>query len=398
MSYYRITAPQKRRVTVAAVLGVLCVLVVLGLVAGWAAARPFAVTVDGLTRVVVSGTTVADLRDKGVLAAASGSLRGVDGSVLRDDGGLPPSVTLNGEPALLTQRLYAGDVISSAPGFDRTESVVVTDVPLPYQTRYEGSGPLTEMKTLGAVGVKRQTLGSISGVEVTSTVVVEPADMVIRRMRPKGKVVALTFDDGPWPGQTDQILDVLADEGVHATFFMLGKQAERNPRIAKRVADGGHDVGNHSYSHKAFDTLSAKQVTREVTAGRKAVEKASGGNAEWLRPPYGAMDDAAWRQLRNLDTNAVMWDVDSRDWTKPGYKKIRRNVLGTVRSGSVVLFHDGGGNRSQTIKALPSIIRRLKKRGYHFVTVSELYEIEAESRKKSDSTTSSLKAADGSDG
>ncbi len=329
---------------------------------------------------MTSGTTVGQLRDRGALGSSKGRLLGVDGSVLLDDGGFEPAIARNGSRARATDRVFAGDVIVSARGADRRESVVVTDEPVPFRTRFEGRGPLTEIRVLGAPGLARVTRGAKSGAEVTSTVVLAPTDMVISRSRPSGKVVALTFDDGPWPGYTERILKVLKERNVRATFFMVGRQARRNPVLARRVAKAGHEIGSHSYSHPAFAKISEGEVRKQVKSGRRAVERATGQATIWFRPPYGSMDAAAWREVRDLDVHAVFWDVDSRDWTKPGAKRIEDSVVAHVRPGSVVLFHDGGGNRAQTAKALRGVIDRLKARGYQFVTVEELYQLRAQAR------------------
>jgi len=372
--------PRRSGLARVAVLGGTTLLILLALLGGWAAAQPTRVVVDGQTRYVPSGTTLYDLQKSGALASPKGRLVGVNGEVLLADGGFDPSVRRNGEPCTISQRLFPGDVIESRPGTDRRESVILTDVPLPYRTRYEGNGPLTEMKTLGAPGVARQTRGLVSGFEITSTVLTKPTDTVIVRSRPSGKVVALTFDDGPWPGQTDKILDVLAEEQVPATFFMVGKYASRYPGLARRVAREGHDVGSHSWSHPAFRELKAKAIRREINRGRQAVEKATGHRTAWIRPPYGSMDPLAWEQVRELKVHAVLWDVDSRDWSKPGVRRIEKTVMRQVRPGSVILFHDGGGKRAQTIRALPQVIKSLRKKGYQFVTVDELYQLKADAK------------------
>ncbi|HSK47655.1 MAG TPA: polysaccharide deacetylase family protein [Coriobacteriia bacterium] len=396
MSYYVVKPPRRTSLARVAVLGGVALLVILALLAGWAAAQPIKVMVDGQPRYVPSGTTLYELQKSGTMSAPKGRLMSIDGRVLLADGGHLPAAKRNGTPCESGQRVYSGDVIESVQGQDRLESVVVTDVPLPFRTRYVGDGPLTEMKSLGSPGLSRQTRGLVSGFEVTSTVVRKPTDTVIRRMRPTGKVVALTFDDGPWPLSTRRILDVLAEEEVRATFFMVGKQAARNPHIAKRVAREGHDIGSHSYGHKAFASMSSKGIRKEIKYGRSAVEQATGHRTNWFRPPYGSMDPKAWRQVRDLKVHAVLWDVDSRDWTKPSVKKMRRTVMREVRPGSVVLFHDGGGDRQQTIKALPSIIESLRKKGYEFVTVDELYQMRADAakRKKAKAKASASEASD----
>ncbi len=382
VSYYVVKPPKRASLARLILVGVAVLVAALALAAGWAAWRPVSLSVDGVTRRVAAGTTVADLHDEGYLLAPHGRLIAINGHVVSETGGGVPEVSRNGKSAGDLTRLYPGDVVVSFRGHDETESVETTNLPIPFGTKYEGDGPLTEMKTLGAPGYRRVQRGVASGLEITSTVVVKPTDTVISRFRPKGKVVALTFDDGPWAGSTDKILDVLAEENVKATFFMLGRQAKKHPQLAKRVAAEGHAVGTHTYDHRSLAALSAKGIRADVEKGRACVEAASGCSAPLLRPPYGKMDAQAWSELRRMNVTAVMWDVDSRDWTKPGIKKLRNNVLKHVKPGSVVLFHDGGGDRTQTIKALPYIIHKLRARGYTFVTVEQLRTLKADAVKR----------------
>jgi len=388
VSYYVVKPPKRTSLARTFLIGAALCLAVLVLAAGWVAWRPISLNVDGVSRLVGAGTTIADLRSHDYLLASPGRLIAVNGHVVREKGGDRPEVTRNGKPAGEATRLYPGDVVLSFRGRDATESVETTELPIPFGTKYEGSGPLTEMTTLGAPGLRRVVRGVTSGIEVTSTVVMEPTDLVVLRFRPKGKVVALTFDDGPWAGSTGKILDVLADEHVKATFFMLGRQARKYPGIAKRVAAEGHAVGTHTYDHRALSELSAKAIRADVEKGRDAVERASGVPAPLLRPPYGKMDAGAWDELHKMGVTAVLWDVDSRDWTKPGQKKLRANVLRHVKPGSVVLFHDGGGNRAQTVAALPYIIEKLRKRGYTFVTVEQLRTLKADAARRAQDSKS----------
>jgi peptidoglycan/xylan/chitin deacetylase (PgdA/CDA1 family) len=374
VSYYVVEPPRRGRVAVRTLAAGFGLLVALMLLAGWTAARPIWVTVDGHRHLLARGATTDSLARSSILASPPGRLLSVDGNVLDETGGEPPGAIRNGELARTTEVLHAGDVVTSVPGEDREESLEVTNVPIPFETAYRGSGPMVEIETLGAPGIRRVTRGAVSGIEVTSTVVHTPDDMIVRRFRPTGKVVALTFDDGPWPTHTGQILKVLQEEGVDATFFMLGRQVDRNPGIARRAVDEGNEVGVHSYSHRPFPDLTAKQVRSEVKRSRESVKRATGRSTLLLRPPYGSMNGRAWKAVRDTGAHVVMWDVDSRDWTKPGAKRIEKTVLRTVRPGSVILFHDGGGNRAQTVSAVRGVIRELKARGYQFVTVGELYE------------------------
>ncbi len=354
-------------------------LVLVALGAGYTAARPTTVIVDGRSVDVPSGTTLAGLQDKGAYRYPPGDLIAVDGSVLTSGAGHPPRVTRNGRAAPMSQRVYGGDRLVSMRGLDRRESLITTDVPVPFDISYTGRGSLSEVKTPGSPGVRRVTMGLASGVEVSSRIVTPAVDAVVVRLRPKPgtKVVALTFDDGPWPGQTDRILDVLRAKQVRATFFMLGVRAKLQPALARRVADEGHLVGNHSSGHRSLARSKAKVARAQIDNGRAMLLKYTGVDTPWLRPPYGDMDKGAWRVVRASGSRVVMWDVDSHDWEKRGVKKIVRVVVKHTKPGAIILMHDGGGDRRQTVQALPIVIDKLKAKGYTFVTIDELYALGA---------------------
>lgn len=374
MSYYHLPTPGRRPIAWGAI-GLLVVLSVsASLAAGWSAARPLTVSVDGRPVRLMSGTTVGSLSEQGLYSAAAGDLIGVNGSVVATAGGEPVRIERNGEYAAEWDRLYDGDVLVSARGSNRTEALITTDVPIPFETTFEGDGPIVELKKLGSPGVRRATVGERSGIEVTSTVITSPQDAVFVRVGPKAgdKLVALTFDDGPRRGSTDRILNILKQQEVPATFFVVGNRVKAQPALARRIVREGHQLGNHSYSHPDLRTLDRKSIRREVLQTRNAIRDATGTRTGWLRPPYGGMDTEAWGEMNRLDQHVVMWDVDPRDWSRPGTKKIVDNVLANVKPGSVVLLHDGGNDRRQTAAALPVIISRLKAQGYTFVTIQDL--------------------------
>lgn len=353
----------------------LCFGLVAFLAAGWVSMRPIEVTVDGTAVELSIGTTVQDLAEDGLLAGRPGDLLGVDGSLVARSGGRPAEVLRNGEPVSPVQRLYDGDVIESRDGMSRVESIVVADEPVPFKTVTEGTGSIIDIKTIGATGLIRVTRGALSGAEVTRTVVREAQDEVYVKSRPgKGaKLVALTFDDGPQKGQTEEVLNILRKNDVKATFFVIGSQVSRHPAIVRRAIAEGHQVANHTFSHADLGRTSNADIRKEVKVGQQRIRKVTGQpTTPWLRPPYGSMNSRVWGVLRGIDQRVVLWDVDPQDWRRPGTAKIADNVINNTKPGSVILLHDGGTDRRQTIAALPKIIRVLKERGYEFVTVEEL--------------------------
>ena len=173
--------------------------------------------------------------------------------------------------------------------------------------------------------------------------------------KPGGRIVYLTFDDGPSP-YTPQILQILRSTGSTATFFQLGVNTHGQARIEAAIKAQGSNIGNHSYNHPDLTTLSAAQLKWQI---------AHGPRAKCFRPPYGATNKAVRQAIRRAGAHQVLWDVDTLDWTKPGVKKLERFGASThVTGGSIILMHDGGGVRDQTVAALPGLIHTLHARGY----------------------------------
>lgn len=184
--------------------------------------------------------------------------------------------------------------------------------------------------------------------------------------------VSLTFDDGPNQPYTDGVLNVLAEYEVPATFFCVGLHVESAPATVERIAEAGHSIGNHTWSHPFLPDLGQKDVQFQLDATNKAIAEVTGSAPSTVRTPYGSRtpDSLGWIAERGMTT--VLWDIDSRDWAKPGVDAIVRRALADVSDGSVVLMHDGGGDRSQTVAALPRIIESLLNDGYELVTIDRM--------------------------
>lgn len=180
------------------------------------------------------------------------------------------------------------------------------------------------------------------------------------------KYVALTFDDGPDPKYTPEILDILDEYGAKATFFEVGKEVARSPDLTRRVHELGHSVQNHTWSHPDLRKLSSASFKRQIEKTDRSISEQTGYTPRCLRPPYGGTNSVVAKRSAALGKTLVLWTLDSRDWTRQGKAAIAQRVLSGVRNGSVILFHDGGGDRSQTVAALPTILKTLKASGYGF--------------------------------
>jgi peptidoglycan/xylan/chitin deacetylase (PgdA/CDA1 family) len=207
-------------------------------------------------------------------------------------------------------------------------------------------GPLTRPKLLGRGGQAAAAPGTGSS--------------------PAAGVVHLTFDDGPTPAWTPRVLELLARYRAQATFFVVGRNAAAHPELVRQAYAAGHGVGNHTWTHRRLTRLGGGGLEAEVGPTSAAIHQATGAPVRCLRPPYATVDAVSADRARALGLRLVMWDVDSNDWRRPGAGVIAGRVLSRVRSGDVVLMHDGGGDRGQTVAALRQVLPSLSARGFRF--------------------------------
>jgi peptidoglycan-N-acetylglucosamine deacetylase len=182
------------------------------------------------------------------------------------------------------------------------------------------------------------------------------------------KVVALTIDDGPSPIYTPQILRILRQYGITASFSMIGQNAATLPGIAREVAAAGHMIVNHTWNHYNLRRMNAAAVRDEISRATDAIHAATGKHPSMFRAPYGVWSPAVFGYCAQAGLTPLDWSVDPRDWSRPGVRAIVRNIESDTRTGSIILEHDGGGNRSQTVSALKIWLPRLLDEGYQFTT------------------------------
>lgn len=182
------------------------------------------------------------------------------------------------------------------------------------------------------------------------------------------KKVALTFDDGPDSEYTPILLDGLRERNVKATFFVLGKQAEKYPELIRRMEAEGHLIGNHTYSHLQLNKTNQKQFKEELEKTDEILEKITGKQVQYVRPPYGSWDKAIETELNMFP---VLWDIDPLDWCKKNTECMVRNIINEIEENDIILMHD---QYPSSVEASLQLVDTLKKQGYEFVTVEELFE------------------------
>lgn len=241
--------------------------------------------------------------------------------------------------------------------------------------RANSAGPSASSTSSRRKGAARKASYAFAGLpawlvarDVDSVLAYTP---LIRVGGARAREVALTFDDGP-SIYTPKILRVLAQWHAPATFFVIGREAKTYPRFVKAEAQAGNEVGDHTETHPPMTALSSGGQHAQIVDAANAIRSAGGPSPHLWRPPYGLFNGTTISILRSLQMLLVMWTVDTRDYARPGISRIEYTALSGVRPGAIILMHDGGGNRSETVAALPKIIGGLQRRGFKLVTVPQL--------------------------
>jgi len=182
------------------------------------------------------------------------------------------------------------------------------------------------------------------------------------------KGIALTIDDGPSPVYTPQVLRLLDRYRVTATFSMIGLQVAADPGLVREVAAAGHRIANHTWSHLDLAVMPPVVIADHINRATGAIHQATGQVPTLFRAPYGAWSPAVLQHCAQTGMTPLDWSVDPRDWSRPGVASVVSNIMRNTRTGSIILEHDGGGNRAQTVAALKIVLPRLLAAGYHFTT------------------------------
>jgi peptidoglycan/xylan/chitin deacetylase (PgdA/CDA1 family) len=208
--------------------------------------------------------------------------------------------------------------------------------------------------------------------------VIDAGQGAARSVRPKARTIAITFDDGPDPAWTPKVLDLLKAQGVKATFFVIGTEVAAHPDLARRIVAEGHQIGVHTFTHANLSSAPGWRRSLELRQSQLILAGATGVSTPLLRPPYSsepdALTNADWtsiKRARDAGYLTVLTTKDSEDWRRPGTAQVIANSTPKGTAGEVLLMHDAGGDRSQTLAALQKLIPVLKARGFRFATVSD---------------------------
>ena len=348
----------------------------------------YKITVNGEEVTVKRNATVMDLIEDGVVTPARGDLLAVDGTVAAPGEGDYFSGTVDGKETNDPETvLKKGVVVEIGDGGDATEPFKSTEEPIPHGERtwdtemgsyWTGSLHVYEE---GKDGLKVTKTGKVSGITVSEQTE-DPIDSGyhIYTCNPgEDKVIALTFDDGPWPDTTDQILDILEQNGAKATFFTIGNQISSYTAQVQREHALGCQVCTHTWDHAEgsgqgvnLTYMSSQEQINEVQQGYDAIKNAIGEEpSHILRAPGGNYYGEIVSTLQPYVDAEIGWDVDTEDWRLPGADAIYEAIM-SVKPGQVVLMHDGGGDRSQTVEAVSRAVPELIAQGYTLVTVNDL--------------------------
>jgi peptidoglycan/xylan/chitin deacetylase (PgdA/CDA1 family) len=347
----------------------LALLLLLCLAAGL---RPRHFTLNGQVYALRQAGTAADCARLLGYATDPGNLLDARGAVLVSGRGFPPLYLRNNQPVGPQALIHGGDLLTVCPPRDETEPLTTSLERLPPRPRLlTGAAVSVPDGALPFVGLRRAEYGRYSG-KLASVEVAEVSPVVSTGAGDK-KLIALTFDDGPSPYYTPEILQILAKNGVKATFFLIGEVAESYPAVVRQEVAAGMEIGVHTWTHPQLTHLSQAQVTADSERCQRLLHSIAGPiSIGWERPPYGATNATVKAGIQAAGLRQILWDVDPEDWRKPGAETIYQRVMHQVRTGAVVLSHDGGGDRTQTVAAYSRLVPDLISRGFHPVTLSQL--------------------------
>ncbi len=387
-----------------AIIGVLCVAVCAIVAILLWSNRKVNITLNGEEFSIRVGSTCEQVISAAELEPKAGNLVSVSGKTLEEGAGYTYTATVGGNELSNDDaeqyRVGDGDTLDISDGGDRMEEydVQVVDEQPKLEMGGDSMGNISYVSQWPSAGQYEMRTGKQSGETARGDTLTETKNAVItvHQISPDDgrRLVALTFDDGPAEKYTEAYLEILTKYGIHATFYNLGQNVEAHPDLCKKIVEQGSEIQSHTYQHQQLTTLDAASLQSEFSNAFSDIQENAGVTTTAFRPPYGSFDEKAWLNSGGLASVSVLWNQDSLDWKLPGADAIVENCLKYISSGSIILMHDGGGNRDQDVEALPQLIEKLQAEGYEFVTVSEL--MKSDSSIPADIATCSASLPEGS--
>jgi peptidoglycan/xylan/chitin deacetylase (PgdA/CDA1 family) len=325
--------------------------------------------VNGRVVAALPSSTIGEVASGPLALAKPGSTLDITGDVVSLGTGGPVETEVDGMAGSADDHLVDGAVVLVRRGNYELESLVRKTAEIPFKTETRGSGAVVSLAQAGVVGKKVIWQGASSRKQAAVIPLVAPQNAIIKRTAaPKTgqKMAALTFDDGPskW---TQAVLDALAAKHVPATFFVLGVNAANYKSTIQKIRAAGNEVESHSWNHPDLTTLTPEQVKSQLSRTAAII-----GQTDFLRPPYGAYNPSVTSIAGSMGYSLVLWTVDSLDWKYRNVASILANVKAETKPGAIILMHDGGGERSQTVAAIPKVVDWLLQNGYSLTTVENL--------------------------
>ena len=367
-----------------AIIAVACAALLFIASVVWYLNRGVTVSLNGSDVSVRINSSVQQLIDDNQLSYRAGDLLAVDDTVLEKRGGERYSVKVDDEQIdnddLSSTALTGGETIEIGNGRDEYEEHEVIATEIQPTLTVKGTGAIQYVQTWGVPGRSEVWVGSVSGKTADRGVVQEVQDCVVRATSvspDEGSYVALTFDEGP-SSYTEQIVSILEEKGVGATFFLQGDRSEEHQAAARAIADAGFELGSNSYSDTDLTALSGDDLRSQITRGFDAVKDASGVETSLLRAPYGLFSESSWSEAMDLVSAVVSWNLDSGDYLLPGAGSVVDTVMGSVANGNIILLTDNETTGAQTVDALPQLIDSLQAQGFTLVSLSDLIATDSE--------------------
>ncbi|MEW6189474.1 MAG: polysaccharide deacetylase family protein, partial [Actinomycetota bacterium] len=321
------------------------------------------------------GTTIEQILKEKRMHLKKGDLYDTNGRLLRKGCGEPPIIWLNGRRAGLRAVVKNGDSIIASNGKHRRERELERVRLISSSCRVVGRGAILSLAQEGLPGIEIERTKAYTRKLCSRRMIRSPRSTIFHRTDPPtGRRVALTFDDGPDPRYTPKVLEILRQNGIKATFFVIGEQVERYPEIIKEEIVEGHEIGNHTLSHSNLPKYNCERIRAEIEGCEEVLRRVGVPKPRYFRPPKGLINGQAFKVAREEGYKVILWSIAMESGSISNSEGLRERVVEGIGNGGVILAHDGRLDRAMTIRTLPGIIKALKKKGFKFVTLSELFQ------------------------